>query len=140
MSKKQIHQTQTELSAQNGEAKQVSATFTVDDNCLPSPLELEAYQKIDPAIVSHLLESARKEQMHRHSMDEGKLKIVIRESKREGRINWWGMFFAFLVVLSMGVLTAYALYLDKSWFASFMGLGAITSLVSIFVGRGNVKK
>ena len=117
-------------------------TFTVDDNCLPSAQELSAYKSIDPKIVDYLINASVKEQEHRHLMDRRKLDVLRKSETRDTRINWWGMFFAFLSVVVLVGLCGYALYLDRPWFAGFMGAGAFVAIVSIFVNgkEGNIKK
>ena len=75
-------------------------------------------------------------------MDKEKLKILKNSERKNGRMNWWGMFFAFLsLILFMGV-AAFALYLDKPWFAGIFGGTAILSVISTFVqaGKDNSKK
>lgn len=95
----------------NGDAvgNQIEQTVSVDDNILPAPQELAEYQKIDPKIVDFLIKSSEREQQHRHKQDEKKLKILNYNEHKVGRMNWWGMFFAFLaIVVTMGlaVITA----------------------------------
>ena len=135
MGKQEIKQKETQVSTEQGVGKQLEQIYTVDDNCLPSPQELAAYKEIDPRIVTYLIDASVKEQNHRHKMDEKKLKIVGKADGRIGRMNWWGMFFAFLCLIAFLALTAYALYLDKPWFASFFGLASIASVISIFVNK-----
>lgn len=139
MSKHELRQRETQVSTGNGVGKQLEQTYTVDDNCLPSPQELSAYKNIDPKIVDYLIDSSVKEQAHRHKMDENKLNIIRKSDKRDGRMNWWGMFFAFLAILVLTGLSAFALYLDKPWFAGFMGIGAFVSVASIFVNNSDPK-
>lgn len=136
MGKQEIKQKETQVSTNEGVGKQLEQTYTVDDNCLPSPAELQAYKDIDPRIVDYLIEASVKEQAHRHAMDEHKLRIIKASDGRVGRMNWWGMFFAFLCILVFSIVTGYALYLDKPWFAGIMGGAVLISIVSIFV-RGN---
>lgn len=124
-------------SVANGEAtgNQIEQTVSVDDNILPPPQELAAYQKIDPKIVDFLIKSSEREQLHRHKQDEKKLKILAYNEHKVGRMNWWGMFFAFLsIVVSVG-LAAYALYLNRTWFAGIFGLAAVASIASIFINN-----
>lgn len=137
MGKQEIKQKTTQVATEQGVGKQLEQIYTVDDNCLPSPQELEAYQRIDPRIVDYLINASVKEQNHRHKMDEKKLKIVAKADGRVGRMNWWGMFFAFMCLIAFLALTAYALYLDKPWFAGFFGVASIVSIVSIFVNKDN---
>lgn len=116
--------------------KQLEQTVSVDDNSLPSPQELQQYQQIDPNIISFLITTSQKEQEHRHCMDNEKMKILKNSERKNGRMNWWGMFFAFLsLILFMGV-SAFALYLDKPWLAGIFGGTAILSVISTFVQAG----
>ena len=82
------------------------------------------------------METSIKEQEHRHFMDKEKLKILKKSEKKNGRMNWWGMFFAFLSLIFLVGLAALALYLDKPWFATIFGAAAIISIISIFVEAG----
>lgn len=136
MAKQQLKQKETEVSMQGGVGKQLERTLTVDDNSLPSPQELAAYKEIDPNIVKFLIESAAKEQDHRHKTDIIKLSVIKKSDARTGRMNWWGMFFAFLSIVVLVVLSAFALYLDRPWFASMLGVGSIISVATIFINRG----
>ena len=136
MGKQEIKQRETQLATNDGVGKQVEQTFTVDDNCLPSAQELEAYKAIDPRIVDYLIEASQKEQEHRHLMDRKKLDVVKKSETRNVRMNWWGMFFAFLAIVVLSGLTWYALYVDRPWFAGFMGVGTFVTIVSIFVNSG----
>lgn len=137
MGKQEIKQKETQVSTEQGVGKQLEQTYTVDDNCLPSTQELEAYKQIDPRIVDYLIDASIKEQSHRHKMDEKKLQIISKADGRTGRMNWWGMFFAFLCLIAFLTVAAYALYLDKPWLATFLGGTAIVSIISIFVNKDN---
>ena len=113
MGKQEIKQKTTQVATEQGVGKQLEQIYTVDDNCLPSPQELAANKEIDPRIVDYLIDASIKEQNHRHKMDERKLKIVGKADGRVGRMNWWGMFFAFMCLMAFLALAAFALYLDK---------------------------
>lgn len=136
MGKQEIKQRETQVSTNDGIGKQVEQTYTVDDNCLPTPQELASYKEIDPRIVDYLIGASKKEQDHRHLMDRKKLEVVRKSESRESRMNWWGMFFAFLAIVVLSCLTGYALYVDRPWFAGFMGVGTFLTIVSIFVTGG----
>ena len=144
MGKQEIKQRETQVATGNGVGKQLEQTYIVDDNCLPSPQELAAYKEIDPRIVDYLINASVKEQEHRHKIDESKINLVRKANRQEGRMNWWGMFFAFFAIVVMVALTAYALYLDKPWFAGVLGAGTLISVASIFVKsketKGNQEK
>ena len=136
MAKQSISRKETQVSMGDSVGKQLEQTFSVDDNSLPSPQELKLYQQIDPKIISFLMETSIKEQEHRHFMDKEKLKILKKSEQKNGRMNWWGMFFAFLSLIFLVGLAALALYLDKPWFATIFGAAAIISIISIFVEAG----
>lgn len=135
MGKQEIKQKETQVSTEQGVGKQLEQIYTVDDNCLPSPQELAAYKQIDPRIVEYLIDASVKEQNHRHKMDEKKLKILAKADGRIGRMNWWGMFFAFLCLVALLAVVALALYLDKQWLAAILGGTTIVTIVSIFVRK-----
>ncbi|MCS2294574.1 DUF2335 domain-containing protein [Bacteroides thetaiotaomicron] len=139
MGKHELKQRETQVATNNGVGKEMEQTITVDDNCLPSPQELAAYKEIDPRIVDYLINASVKEQEHRHRMDNNKINIIRRSDRRDGRMNWWGMCFAFLSIVVMVVLAGYALYLDKPWFAGFMGASTLISIASIFINSNDSK-
>ena len=132
MAKKQISQRETQVP---NLGKQLEQTLIVDDNSLPTPEELSAYKAIDPKIVEFLIETSKKEQEHRHKIDNDKIVIIKKNEGRTTSINVVGMMFAFLCIIAFVVLTGYALYLDRPWFASFMGIGALVSVASVFIRR-----
>ena len=133
MGKQELKQRETRVSTQEGIGKQLEQTLTVDDNCLPSPEELAAYQKISNDIVPFLIEVSKKEQEHRHKAEMEKIRIIGKTESRTGSINWWGMCFAFLSIVVLAILSAYALYFDKPWFAGSMGAGVFVSIASVFI-------
>ena len=136
MAKQSISRKETQVSMGDSVGKQLEQTVSVDDNSLPSPQELQLYQQIDPKIIPFLIETSIKEQTHRHYMDKEKLKILKNSERKTWRINWWGMFFAFLFFVLFLVVAAFALYLDKPWFAGFSGGIAIIAVVSSFIDAG----
>lgn len=136
MAKQQINRTETQVANGTTLGTQVAQTVTVEDNILPSPQELVRYQEIDPRIVDYFLEAAKKEQEHRHTVDKAKVEVVHKNDKRQARMNWWGMLFAFLSLLSMLVLSGVALYLDHPWISSIFGGTAIIGVISVFVNAG----
>lgn len=136
MAKQSISRKETEVSMGNSVGKQLEQTVSVDDNSLPSPQELQLYQQIDPQIIPFLIETSKKEQNHRHCMDKEKLKILKNSERKNWRMNWWGMFFAFCFLVLFMVVAAFALYLDKTWFSALFGGTAIATVVSIFIDAG----
>ena len=136
MAKQSISRRETQVSMGDSIGKQLEQTVSVDGNSLPSPQELQEYQKIDPNIIPFLIQTSIKEQNHRHNMDTEKMKILNHSERKNWRMNWWGMFFAFLSLILFIGLAALALYLDKQWFAGIFGVASILSVVSIFVEAG----
>ena len=137
MSKKTINTRETQVATQGGLGRSVEQNYTIEDNLIPSPQELEQYKAVDPRFVEYFYNTAEKEQAHRHEMDKAKMKIIRKTESRAERINLWGMVFAFLsIVVCMGV-SAWALYLDRPWFAGVFGVIGIASIVSIFVTGKN---
>lgn len=135
MAKQQIQQKETVVAGKEGVGQQLERTYTVDENSLPTPQELAAYKEIDPKIVTYLLDASAKEQQHRHKMDEEKINVIKKSESRIGRMNWWGMAFAFLSIVVIVALAAYALYLNRPWFAGILGAGTLATVASIFINR-----
>lgn len=135
MGKQQLSQKETQV----GIGKQLEQTLIVDDNSLPTPEELAAYKAVEPKIVDFLIETSKKEQEHRHKIDNDKIVIIKKSERRITTINITGMFFAFLSIIVLVGLSAYALYLDKPWFAGIVGVGTIASVASVFVHRDKGK-
>ena len=136
MAKQAYRRKETEVASGDAVGKQLEQVISVEDNALPSPQELADYKKIDPRIVDYLITASVKEQAHRHEMEAGKLEIIQKSERRIGRMNLWGMVFAFLALLTCVALAAYALYLDKPWFAGIFGFTAVAGIISTFVNAG----
>lgn len=135
MGKKSVTNAATGVDTNKGLSARVEQTVTVDDNYLPSPQELQAYKEVDPRIVDFLINSSKAEQEHRHATEKEKIKIIKKSEGRKGRINFFGMFFAFMSITVLTGVTAYALYLDKPWIAAFMGGTTIVAVASIFIKK-----
>lgn len=140
MARQQIRQKETQVATNEGVGKQLESTLTVEDNILPSPQELQAYKDVDPKIVDMLIATSVKEQEHRHFIDKEKIRLINRSDTRTGRMNWWGMFFAFLSIVVLIGLAAFALYLDRPWFAGIVGLTSIGTVAAIFIKKETKRK
>lgn len=136
MSKQSISRRETQVGVGNAIGKQVEQTVSVDDLSLPSPQELKAYQEINPEIVPFLIETSRKEQEHRHKIEDEKMKIIKYSEHKSGRMNFWGMFFAFFALLSIVALSGFALQLDHEWFSGIFGCSAVIAIISLFINAG----
>ena len=134
MSKKMLRQRATKVADSNGSTgNELEQTFSVDDSFLPSPAELNEYYKIDPKIVSLLCRMTEQEQKSRHDQEKEKISIVKKAESRQYRINVWGMVFAFLSLVVMMGVTAWALYLNRPWIASLFGVLSATTIIGLFI-------
>ena len=136
MSKHSISTRETHVGVGDAIGKQVEQTVSVDDLSLPTAQELKAYQEINPNIVTFLLETSKKEQEHRHKTENKKIDIIRYSEHKNGRMSWWGMFFAFLSLVALVGLSALALYLDHEWFAVIFCFSAVVSIITVFVNAG----
>lgn len=127
----------THRSVENGLERQSQTDLTVDTAPLPPAEELEKYQRLNPDIIRFLLDAATKEQDNRHWAEKEKMKIVSRAEKRATQINITGMVFAFFAVVVIFLVCAYALYLDRPWFAGLMSVMGASTIIGAFT---NYKK
>lgn len=140
MSKKELKQCETNVSNGYGVGKQVERTFTVDDSFLPSPTELAQYKEIDPQIVELLCSMTKKEQEARHELDRARIKAINKAESRQNRMNFWGMFFAFLALVVLMAVTVVALYLDRPWIATLFGVLSATTIIGLFMSPKTTTK
>lgn len=134
MGKKELKQRETNVAKGNGViGKELEQTFTVDDSFLPTPAELIQYREVDPKIVDLLCKMSEREQLARHEMDKIRIKAIRKAESRQYRINVWGMAFAFLALLVMMAVTAWALYLDRTWIATLFGVISVTTIIGLFI-------
>lgn len=137
MGKQSISRTETEVFAGENRGKQLNQTIMVDDNALPSPQDLEAYKQIDPNIITCIINATIKEQEHRHYIEKSKMELLKNAERKTSRLNWWGMFFAFLSLVIIAFLTFGALYLNKPWFAGIFGGLSTFSIITAFLNINN---
>ena len=140
MARAEVRQQTTQLDSKSGSAKNEVKSLTYDENVLPTPQELEAYKAVDPRIIDFLLDTAKKEQLFRHSLEETKVDIIKRSDSGNRRMDWWGMFFAMISLLALIGLSAYALYVDRPWFVGIFGGSTFVAIVYIFVKRENISQ
>lgn len=137
MAKQELKRKETEVLTTNGNGKQTEQTYTVDDSLLPTPQELADYKAIDPNLVKFLIEASTREQKHRHAIESEKIKLVNREGRRVYSMNLWGMFFAFIILLTGLGVSAYLIYLDKIITGSIFAGVTLLGGASLFIGNGN---
>ncbi len=119
---------------------EVENSLILNESILPSPSDLEYYKNVDPRIIDLFITTTLEEQKYRHTTEQQRIKLVRSSERRLFSINWWGMFFAFLIVVAALGLAAYALSLDRPWFAGFGLMTALIAITSIFVKGGDKKQ
>ena len=108
---------------------------------MPSPQDLEAYKRIDPNIITCIIDATIKEQEHRHYMETSKMELLKSNERKASRLNLWGMLFAFLSLLSIIAFSWKALSLNRPWFAGVFGGISTIAIISVFLDAGKeVKK
>nr|DAX55550.1 MAG TPA: putative membrane protein [Caudoviricetes sp.] len=135
MAKKKLQNTRMEVDVIDGTAMQTHSLISEDDNCLPAPEELKAYQAIAPGLVEHFVEVAVKEQNARHERERRELQAMVDDSRRAATTQRLGMILAFLLILTMLVLTALALWIDRPWFAGIGFFVALITTISAFIKK-----
>lgn len=140
MAKGKITHRSVEHNGENGLSRQSQTDLTVDTAPLPPAEELEKYQKLNPDIIQFLLKAAEKEQANRHWAEKEKIKIVSRSEKRTTQINVTGMVFAFFAIVVIFLVCAYALYLNRTWFAGIMATLGVATIVGSFTQQRNESK
>ena len=140
MSKKTIATRETQVTTQSGLGRSVEQNLIIDDNIIPSPQELEKYKEVDPRFLDYFFNTAEKEQKHRHEIDKMKMKIIRRADGKVERMNWWGMFFAFFSIVACLSVAAWALYLNRPWFAGIFAFSGLSVIASIFINSGKKTK
>ena len=90
MGKQSISRTETEIVQGETIGKQLNQIVTVDDNALPSPQDLEAYKRIDPNIITCIIDATIKEQEHRHYMETSKMELLKSNERKASRFKFMG--------------------------------------------------
>lgn len=134
--KKGIKQKSTQVDTPVAQKRSLE-TIAYEESVLPQASELEAYHRIDPALVEFLVETAKKEQIFRHSYAEKQLEVVKNDNRRVISINRLGLSFAFILVLVSIAATVFLLYLDKTVVGSIFGGASMVGLIMIFAPRKN---
>lgn len=140
MGKKELTQSRVDVASQHGVGKQIIEKYTVDDNLLPSPQELSAYQQIDERIIPFLMETASKEQSFRHELEKDKLAAVKKNDSRTFLTNWWGMFFAFLIMILGMAISGFLMYHEKYVIGSIFGGTTILIAIGTFINKSSSNK
>lgn len=99
----------------------------------PAPEILSDYEEVLPGAAERLFKLVESEQEHRHQMQKAQIEAQIQDQKDIREIEKRGQIFGLVIAaIVMGVVTVTALN-DKQFTASVLGVGGLTSLVSVFV-------
>jgi uncharacterized membrane protein len=114
-----------------------------DDNLLPDASEIKKLAELDPDIMNWLKQRAEAEQGFRHKAYNNRVTIVSKTERGLRWINYFGLFFSFLL-LGGGMYLSYVLIIEDheilgSVFSGFMLL-AIGSLFMSKVKSNNNEK
>lgn len=141
MAKQELKTRQTQVRGSNGDqGQQLEHIFTVDDSCLPTSAELQAYKDINPELINFLLETSKKEQAHRHQMDAKKMKTITFDSKSMHRINMMGMLYAFLIMMAGLAFSGYLIYYEKVVTGTIFGGISIITAAAMFINKPKEKE
>lgn len=92
-----------------------------DDSLIPSADELGQYQAIDPNIIPWLLEQTKREQEHRHVLDNRKVELLNKSITNDRLLV--SMFFIF--VMAFVAASVFLIWNDKDISGSIFGLCGI---------------
>jgi uncharacterized membrane protein len=128
----QLHDKESGLTREH-----VQSVVSQQEIVLPDADELAKYQKLDPAIVTWLMDHAAKEQEFRHQSHNRKLVIREKNAATDRTLSGWGMLCGFLIFTGgMGVsalLVYLGHYVAGPVFAGVTLLGG----ASLFVTRAS---
>lgn len=93
---------------------------------IPPPAILEQYQKILPSSPERIISMAEKQQKHKHT-------IINQALNSEFSLKNKGQLYGFLLILLIGLLSAYALFLGYEKFAIMGMIFVAAPLVKIFI-------
>ena len=100
---------------------------------IPPPQMLEAYNKILPGAAERILNMAEKQSAHRQNME----KTIVLSDTRNSHL---GLVFAFILVFTSISAGTFLTYIGKEGTGLTTIIGAITSVVAIFIYRKRIQK
>lgn len=119
----------------NGASPFVAQRTTYEDNMLPSAEEMAKYNDVSPDIVRYILEQAKAEQEHRHSMDHKTADIVGSSEFSKNKLNSMGLSFAFIIVVLGLFFSAFLIHSGKDISGSILAGATIFSGAGMFIFR-----
>lgn len=107
----------------------------IDDNLLPEACEIAKLKELDTDIVTWLKDRAEKEQEFRQKTFHTKLKLVHKHERGERHINYLGIIFAFLIIMTGLLLAAYLMYLGKEITGTIFAGTILITMASMFLNK-----
>lgn len=132
-----LHQERKGTSIEHGVGRQVETRITYDDSTIPSPTDLEKYNKIDPNIVKHFLETAKLEQISRHQLENKRLDTIAQVRRNDYKINILGIISSTIILLAIIAISLFALYWNRAWLSTLGFIVTIVSVAALLVRKGN---
>ena len=114
-----------------------SAQLSVSSSPLPDP---GIFNRYELHVQDTIMEMSKKEQEHRHSMNERIIEIQKENLKKEIGVRKIGQFLAIGAVIVVCVFAGYLAYLGYSNYAAMVAGGVLVSLVIAFLTSGKTVK
>jgi uncharacterized membrane protein len=96
------------------------------EGLLPDPENLAKFEKLHPGFADRMLTMAEQEMLHRRQLDNKIARVTLRSSLL-------GIIAAFLSVLAVCSLSAYALFLGHANAGASIVIGSAAAIVSAFL-------
>jgi uncharacterized membrane protein len=116
------------------QGKNVAMRSEIEENILPSPIELQGYQAIDQKLVEFFREGAVKEQDFRHEMHRGSLKLNTREQLLVYGARFLGTLCAVGLLAASMSFSYFLISSEMSVEGTIFGGGSLVLMAYIFLG------
>lgn len=124
----------TEVTANNGVVRGSRVEVSFDDRPF-TPQEYRELYEVNPAAADLILQMGLEEQKHRHEVENKKLEITKKSQSDNYWSSFWGMLFAFVIVLAFIALVGYAFYLDLVWAGGVITGFGLVAIVRMFIAK-----
>ena len=114
----------------------------IDDNLLPSAVELEKLKEVDPTIIDWILKRTEIEQDARITFNNDRVRITEYDLKKFHRFNFTALVLAFLLFVIVLGISAIFVYFNLPVQGTIFGGTAITVAIVYFlrvISRSNKK-
>jgi uncharacterized membrane protein len=108
----------------------------VDDNLLPSAEELAKLKEVDPNIIAWILQRTEKEQEARLNFNSERVRLAHREMG----ITTHSLWLAFILALSILLLSGFFIYSGKEVAGTIFGGIGILAIIQSFLRFGRKEK